>query len=120
MPNFSSSLFESFIVDYSDNPFSILDSSVATSAPSTGPPISCSSPSASRKNLLDINLQSVENTKEELCSLLDSANTNLIMGTETWLNPIIHSSEVLPSNYDIIRHDRADENCGALLAVRND
>ena len=70
--------------------------------------------------MLNINFQSCKNKKEEIANLLESANPSIIMGTETWLNSNIHSSEIFPSNYDIIRRDRGDGYGGVLLAIKNE
>ena len=129
MPNFATSLFESFILD-SQNSFSILNSSAATSISSPGPPMSASSPINSRKKkqtpsfrslrTLVINFQSCKNKKEKIGNLLESANPSIILGTETWLNPGIFCSEIFPPNYDIVRQDRRDGYGGVLLGIKND
>ena len=51
---------------------------------------------------------------------IDSADPCVIIGTETWLNSRIHSSEIFPSNYEVIRRDREDGYGGVLLAIRKD
>ena len=65
-----------------------------------------------------VNFQTVKNKKEEIGNLIDSANPCVIIGTETWLNSRIHSSEIFPSNYEVIRHDREDGYGGVLVAIR--
>ena len=128
MPNFSTSLFEFFILDSTENSFSVLNSTSSSSISSPGPPISCSSPvpqAATTKQkplranmkILNVNFQSVMNKKEEIGNLIDSADPCVIIGTETWLNSRIHSSEIFPSNYEVIRHDREDGYGGVLLAI---
>ena len=52
--------------------------------------------------------------------LIDWADPCVIIGTETWLNSRIHSSEIFPFNYKVIRHDREDGYGGVLLAIRKD
>ena len=52
-------------------------------------------------------------------NVIDSSDPDIIVGTETWLNPAIYSSEVIPSNYITYRRDRPDGYGGVLLAVRN-
>ncbi|KAK3091858.1 hypothetical protein FSP39_023193 [Pinctada imbricata] len=42
------------------------------------------------------------------------------MGTETWLNPSIASSEFFPPNYEVLRQDRSDSYGGVLLAIKKD
>jgi len=128
MPNFSTSLFESFTTDVTSNSFSVLDSSNTTCASSPGPPISSSSPKSSHKKkstpsfrslkTLVINFQSCKNKKAEICNLLESADPSIIMGSETWMNPNIHTSEFFPPNYDILRKDRKDGYGGVLLGLK--
>jgi len=128
MPNFSTSLFESFTTDVTSNSFSVLDSPNTTCASSPGPPISSSSPKSSHKKkstpsfrslkTLVINFQSCKNKKAEICNLLESADPSIIMGSETWMNPNIHTSEFFPPNYDILRKDRKDGYGGVLLGLK--
>ena len=107
----------------------MLNSTSSSSISSPGPPISCSSPVSQaaktkqkplRANIkiLNVNYQSVKNKKEEIGNLIDSADPCVIIGTETWLNSRMHSSEIFPSNYEVIRHDREDGYGGVLLAIR--
>nr|XP_054767499.1 uncharacterized protein LOC129274773 [Lytechinus pictus] len=70
--------------------------------------------------VLNINFQSIRNKKEELAVLIETTEPSVIIGTETWLNPTIKSSEIFPSNFEVIRKDRADSYGGVLLAIRND
>ena len=141
MPNSSSSLFGSFIVD-TDNSFSHLDtsdssnpemthSSTASASASPGPPLSCSSPVSKRAatttskkpvnmKVLTVNFQSAKNKKEDIANLIDSSDPTIIIGSETWLNSNVHSSEIFPPNFDIIRKDRSDGWGGVLLAIKKD
>jgi hypothetical protein len=41
------------------------------------------------------------------------------MGSETWMNPNMHSSEIFPPNYDILRKGRKDGH-GGVLGLKND
>ena len=70
--------------------------------------------------ILNLNFQPVTNEKEEIGNLIDSADPCVIIGTETWLNSRIHSSEIFPINYEVIRHDREDGYAGVLLVIRKD
>ena len=126
MPNFSTRLFESFILDSTENSFNTLDSAVSSSVSSLGLPVSCSSPmtqgtatkpkhSFASMKILNVNFQPVKNKKEEIWNLIDSADPRVITGTDTWLNTGIHSSEIFPSNYEVIRRDREDGYRGVLL-----
>ena len=67
-----------------------------------------------------MNFQSIKNKVQETQLLIESADPDIIIGTETWLNPNIFSSEVLPSNYTVFRRDRADSHGGVLIAVKDD
>ncbi|XP_053381379.1 uncharacterized protein LOC128549116 [Mercenaria mercenaria] len=55
-----------------------------------------------------INFQSIKNKVPETQALTDNAEPDVIIGTETWLNSNISSSEVLPSSYNVFRKDRSD------------
>ena len=129
MPQFTSSLFESFLKTNSYNSFSSLDDS-----DNLGHPSACSSPKATSAQaantgtvkawnnftIININFQSIRNKKAEVGNIIESYNPSIIIGTETWLNPSIHSSEIFPPNYSVYRKDRADGFGGVLLAIRTD
>ena len=129
MPNFSSSLFESFMVNTS-NSFDQLSNCNVVVSP--GLPAFMSSPikpnRTDRNNyykprntkVLVVNFQSIKNKKEELCNLLDSANPNILIGTETWLRNDINSFEIFPECYNVYRKDRWDSYGGVLVAVKTD
>ena len=139
MPQFSSSLFDSFQMETS-NIFDSLTSSSqssdtstcsSTAPPSPGPPLATSSPTrrrspkkvnyAKRKmKILNVNFQSIKNKKEEFGTLIDSTNPDIILGTETWLNSTICSSELFPPGYDVVRKDRADGYGGVCIAIKKD
>jgi hypothetical protein len=55
--------------------------------------------------ILVINFQSVKNKKEELCNPIDSSNPSMIIGTETWLQKDISSSEIFPDSYTVTTDD---------------
>ena len=128
MPNFSTSLFETFIVDSSNSVDNFNTS--CESATSPGPPLKCSSPKTSKTinnqkpkpnmKILNVNFQSVKNKKEELGNLIESTDPSIIIGTETWLNDRIHSSEIFTPSYDVYRNDRKDGYGGVLIAIKKD
>ena len=105
MPQFSSSLFSS--VDIStNNSYATLDDA------DIGPPNATSSPISSPTRVTQpkpkpwekiqisiINFQSIKNKKAELLQKISQLEPTVIIGTETWLNPNIHSSEIFPPNY---------------------
>ena len=67
-----------------------------------------------------INFQSIKNKVHETQVLIDNADPDIILGTETWLNGNISSAEVLPTNFQVFRNDRSDSYGGVLIAVRED
>ena len=125
MPQFSSSLFSS--VDIStNNSYATLDDA------DIGPPNATSSPISSPTRVTQpkpkpwekiqisiINFQSIKNKKAELLQKISQFEPTVIIGTETWLNPNIHSSEIFPPNYAVFRKDRGDGYGGVLIAVNN-
>ncbi|XP_070212599.1 uncharacterized protein [Littorina saxatilis] len=70
--------------------------------------------------LLNINFQSVTGKKAELANLIMTAKPDVIIGTETWLDPNVRDSEYLPPNYKAIRRDRNRRGGGVLVAARED
>ena len=59
--------------------------------------------------------------KHSFWNVLDSSNTDIICGNETWLKPSICNSEILPdeSDYEIFRKDRKDGFGGVMLAIKS-
>ena len=94
-------------------------------------PIMASSPKPAPKEhrnrkslrLLTINFQSLRNKGKLLEAIIDDTEPDIILGTETWLDESIKSSEILPNylGYDVQRRDRkSDEHGGVLIAARRD
>ena len=69
--------------------------------------------------VLIVNFYSIKNKKEELCNLLDSANPNIRIRTETWLRNDISSSDIFPEGYNVYRNDRWDGYGGVIVAVKS-
>lgn len=60
--------------------------------------------------------------RDLVSSLLDDNQSNILVLTETWLNPDITNDEILPltQSYSIYRKDRSGKRGGGvLLAIRN-
>ena len=77
-------------------------------------PLHTSSPirprqSGNKKNNIKavvINTQCVKNKVSEFHCMLDEHNPDIVMVTETWLDPSITSSDIIPTNYSVYRKDR--------------
>ena len=69
--------------------------------------------------VLDVNFQLASAKRAEIPNLLDSLKPDVILGTETWLDPSISNSEILPSLYNVYRKDRGGKGGAVLIAVRN-
>ncbi|CAC5360010.1 unnamed protein product [Mytilus coruscus] len=101
---------------------------------SLGDPLAASSPkrvtqttpgNKNKKALrtLIINFQSIKNKRTELPILIETANPDIIIGTETWLSNNIGNREIFPPElgYDVIRRDREkDPHEGVPIAAKND
>ena len=105
-------------------------SSLDSSLGSIGSPTATSSPKKSQAKQhtnnntglrkLVINFQSIRNKVNELEVLIDTTKPDIIIGTETWTNSDVSSSELFPETYMVYRRDRGTDNHGGvLIAVRN-
>ena len=63
--------------------------------------------------------QSIKSKKEALWADIEELKPDIIAVSESWLNPNIHSSGVIPCCYDVYRKDRKHGYGGVLTAVRN-
>ncbi|CAG2243813.1 unnamed protein product [Mytilus edulis] len=108
---------------------SINSPSFNTTSFSTDIPIMTSSPKptktkpATKKQLriLNINFQSLRKKGKLLEAIIESTEPDVIIGTETWLDPNIKSSEIIPDyfHYDTERRDRPkDPHGGVLIAAK--
>ena len=67
---------------------------------------------------LVINFRSIRNKKQEFWNILECTKPDIILGTETWLNPGIFNSEFMPPTFDVYRRDRPDGWGGVLVDTR--
>jgi len=135
IPNFHSSLFTEF--DLSDNinvstETSTKDHSLDTSDISFTNPVSTSSPRKGKHQpitnpinkkirILNTNLQSMKSKKEEFWSLLEQSDPEIILASETWLNPSITEAEILPPNYKFAaRKDRSKSSHRGVAIITKD
>ena len=50
--------------------------------------------------------------------MIDSTNSDVILGSESWLNKNIASAELFPPTYDVYRKDRSDGYGDVLIAIK--
>ena len=123
LPNFSSTLFDSVILDSDITITSSEESPCSTPLPT---PLLYSSPSknmqpiqsqATNLRIVAINFQSACAKKEEFWCLIDAAKPDVIIGSETWHMPDISDSEIFPPGYHVYRRDRGDGHGGEPLGI---
>ena len=69
--------------------------------------------------MMVINFESIKNKVASLAAFLEIQNyPDVIIGTETWLNPSVGSGDIFPPCYTVIRKDRQDSYGGVLLALK--
>ena len=127
IPNFNSSLFTEFEHDN----ISQCDTTSNSTPSNTGDniffddPLSTSSPQNQRKPLVNrkirvmsINFQSIRSKKEEFWSMLEYSDPDIILASETWLNPNIKEREILPPSYTFAaRRDRPNSSHGGVAII---
>ena len=102
---------------------SFLDSFDANNIATSSPKVKLSRPKAKVKNLrvLNINFQSLRRKGKLLETVIDDVDPDIIIGTETWLDSSIASSEIIPGSleYEIHRRDMpGDPHGGVLIAAK--
>ena len=137
LPNFSSSLFSSFNLSTSNSFSCLSDSSLssvgspapsreplATSTPKRGGPPKKAPQTTKQTNLrvLMVNCQSICNKVQEFHHVLESTQPDIVLGTDSWLNPSIANSEIFPPDYTAFRNDRKSGKSGGgvFIAAKND
>ena len=53
-----------------------------------------------------MNCQSIKNKKPVFNIFIDEHQPNIIIGSESWISPAVHSSELFLANYNVYRKDR--------------
>ena len=130
LPNFQSSLFMDYeesascttpsATSFASNDSSLFGSPQFTSSPSRN---RRKQPTAKKKlRVLIINFQSIRAKKEPFWALLEQADPDIVLASETWLYQSIAEREVLPDNYCFVsRRDRPNSTHGgvAIIAKRD-
>ena len=143
MPNFSTSLFESMLILESTNSFSTLyNSSHIHSPDSPGTPQMTSSPKLSKEHnnkitkhrrrplpndtekvrIMVVNCQSLRRRKDILQTSIAQIRTDVIIGTESWLDPSIKDGDIFPEEFkgNVYRKDRKSHHHGGVfVAIKN-
>jgi hypothetical protein len=71
--------------------------------------------------VLNIHFQSIKRKQHLVNNIIESSKPDIVVGTETWLKPNIHTNEVFPEKYNVYRKDRIDqEEGGFLLAIKKE
>ena len=70
--------------------------------------------------LLNINFRSIKNKKAEFLNLIECEKPDIIVGTESWLEPDITDSEIFPDNYTARRRDRTGQAYGGVFIATKD
>ena len=69
---------------------------------------------------INLNFRSVTGKKAAFINLVESVKPDIVIGTETHLDPTIKDAEYLPTGYKALRRDRNRDGGGILIAVRED
>ena len=69
--------------------------------------------------LIQINCRSILNKTLEFWNLVDTYNTDVIIGTESWLREEINNAEVFRDDYTTFRRDRCTRGAGVFICVKN-
>ncbi|CAG2235098.1 unnamed protein product [Mytilus edulis] len=70
--------------------------------------------------MLTVNFQSIKSKQGQVKNLVESTQPDIVLGTETWIDPTITDNQIFPPNYHIYRNDRNLKGGGVLIAIKND
>lgn len=66
-----------------------------------------------------VNCRSIKNKTDDFATLISSVQPHVVMGTESWLDDSIHSSEVFPADFEAYRCDRHSRGGGVFLLIHS-
>ena len=130
-PNYHSLCYGSTAIQ-TNNSFSLLDGQMNASGEHNMPkPVHSSTPKQREKTtrnelftplrILNVNCQSIKNKQHQIQNLVDSTKPDIVIATETWLDPTVTNSQIFPPNYNIYRKDRkGNKTGGGVLIAMND
>ncbi|KAK3084814.1 hypothetical protein FSP39_019487 [Pinctada imbricata] len=70
--------------------------------------------------VLNINFQSIKRKQHLVKNIIESTKPDIVIGTETWLEPEIKNNEIFPNEYKIYRRDRKEKQGGGVLIAVKD
>ncbi|CAG2222754.1 unnamed protein product [Mytilus edulis] len=119
--------------DYHKDPSILSDTSLQSPIPSDCiKPLHASTPERKNRNnlhakakptpikMLTVNFQSIKSKQGLVKNLVESTKPDIVLGTETWIDPSITDSQIFPPNYNIYRNDRNIQGGGVLIAINSD
>ena len=122
--NFSSRKTQDLSSFDTGNTYSILDQSPDFSPLETSTPHKSKQPKKTKTTdtplkIANINFRSIRGKKPQFYSFLDFHNPDIVIGTETWLTPDIHDSELFPPDlgYTVYRRDRTGPKGGGVIIL---
>ena len=65
--------------------------------------------------IINVNCQSIRNKQSQVENVIDSLKPDVVIATETWLDPNINNNQIIPSNYNVYRKDRKGKVGGGVL-----
>jgi hypothetical protein len=69
--------------------------------------------------LLQVNCRSIYNKTLELWNLVHTYNSDIIIGTESWLREEIGNTEIFRADFTTFRRDRHTRGWGIFICVKN-
>jgi len=69
--------------------------------------------------LLQVIFRSVYNKQVEFWNLVDTYNSNVVIGTESWLKEDISNVQAFTSDFTTFRKDRSARGGGSFICVKN-
>ena len=83
------------------------------------PPHTCGRKSEKTLKILNINCQSIKNKCASFLNIIENIKPDIIIGTESWLDPSIKDNEYFPPTYIVHRKDRNLHGGGVFIAIHN-
>ena len=69
--------------------------------------------------LLQVNYRHTYNKTLDFCNLVDTYNSDVVIGTDSWLREEIGNTEVFRSDFTTFRRDPCAQSRGMFICVKN-